>query len=321
MRSASSAVLLFAVAVTAGGCATEPAPEPGPASDVLQIAWTESVRAGDVIVAVPGTGTYTDVGMQIEAAIDPAHPTEPPTIEGRMYVANVEVLEGAIAVAERAGFTAQQIEAGEIDLAIWGAGITKLTAFRYISLAGLHVTFTVIGGTSVCAVGGIPENLPNYNDGNADKDARDLYRRLQSWSAATSANGRKVTLVAHSWGGIVAEYLASHLATYVADHGPLAGTEIAFVVAGGVPGYIPNFKPHGPGFRTVASADPTSGGRAAVRTYEVDRPDDPVHSFDPNGNGGGHHYIIRFGDDYLGWYGVTTDELSCGNIAGECPHS
>ena len=295
MRSA----LVFVLA----GCVTEPTPPPEPPVDLLERAWEESIEPGDAIVAVPGTSTYSTLSVHIEAAIDADNPV--PTIDGRTYVDNVEVLEAAIAAAERSNVSPHAVE-----LAIWGAGITKTDAFHYISLDGHRVTFRVIGGTSVCAIGGIAENLPNYNAGNADRDARDLYQKLAAWRP-----GGKVTLVAHSWGGIAAEYLASHFATYIADHGP--GANVVFVAAGGVPGYVPMFKPHGRGFRTVTSRDGEI--ESHIKTYEVDRPDDPVHSFNPRGNGNGHHYIIRFGEDYRGWYGITTDELSCGDVPGICP--
>ena len=57
----------------------------------------------------------------------------------------------------------------------------------------------------------------------------------------------------------------------------------------------------------------------APAMYEVDRPDDPAHSFDIAETGGGHHYIIMVGTEYLGWYGITTEELACAGVAGRCP--
>ena len=297
-------------------CTTDPTPsDPGPSA--FERAWSESIRPGDAIVAVPGTGGFSTLGVFIEQAIDPAHPDVPPDIDARTLLSSVEVLEAAIAAAQRAGISDAEIEAGAVDLAIWGAGITKLTAFRYRSLGGLHVTFDVIGGTSVCAVGGIFENLANYNAGNADVDASDLYRRTQTWLSLQPGTDRHVNLVSHSWGGIVAEYFATHLASYESAHGLLPDASVGFVIAGGVPGFLPGFRPLGPDFRTVESIgfDITT----ETLTYEVDRPDDPAHSFDPGASGGGHHYIIMDGDDYLGWYGITTDELSCAGVLGACP--
>jgi hypothetical protein len=290
------------VALITSCTTTAPVDDPPP-FDPLDQVWSETIRRGDIIVAVPGTSTYTTLGAYIE---DHA----PAEIDARAVLNTVEVLEAELAAAVRAGFTAAEIEGGAVTLALWGSGITKLTSFRYRSLDGLHVTFVVIGGTSVCAVGGIPENLGNYNAANADKDARDLYRRTQAFVATLPPADRNIVLVSHSWGGLVAEFFASNLATYTHDHGPLARATIAFVQAAGVPPLVPGYTPYGPGFRTVGDA---------TRVYEVDRPDDPAHTFSPTGNGGGHHYVIMFGDVYQGWYGITTDELACAGTPGICP--
>jgi hypothetical protein len=298
-------------------CATDdPAPvDPGPS--LFERAWSETIRPGDAIIAVPGTGSFTTLGALIEQRIDPAHPDLPPDIESRDLLQNVEPIEGAIASAQRAGISDADLEAGAIRFGLWGAGFTKLTAFHYHSLSGLHLTVESVGGTSACANGGIPENIVNYNAGNAEKDARDLYRKAQVWLGAAPGTDRHVILAAHSWGGVVAEYFVANLATLQHDHGVLPDATVAFMVAGGVPGFIPDFRPFGPGFRTVESI---SGDlTTAVRTYEIDRPDDPVHTFDPRENGGGHHYIIMNGDTYLGWYGITTDELACKGVPGICP--
>ncbi len=315
------ALVLVSALSLSTACATDhgPAPtDPGPTP--FERVWSETIRAGDAIIAVPGTSGFTTLGLPIEQAIDPRHPELPPTLDARDVLEAVEVLEAAIAAAQRAGFSDDAIEAGEVELAMWGSGITKLTSFRYQSLGGLDVTFDVIGGTSICAFGTILDNLGNYNAGNADKDARDLYKRTQAWLQGTGAapgTVRNLTLVSHSWGGVVAEYLATNLAMFVAAHGPLPGAKVAFVIAGGVPAFVPNIRALGPGFRTI---DSTAGDvSSAVKTYEVNRPDDPVHTFDPAGNGGGHHYVIMVGDDYAGWYGITTDELSCKGIPGICP--
>lgn len=284
-------------------CMTSSPTDDPPPFDPLSRVWSETIRRGDVIVAVPGTSTYSTLGAYIEEHA-------PAEIDGRAVLPTVEVLEAEIAAAERAGFTSAEVEAGAVTLALWGSGITKMTSFRYKSLAGLHVTIQVIGGTSVCAIGGIPENLGNYNAGNADKDSRDLYRKTQAFLGTLPAAARNVVLVSHSWGGLVAEFFASNLATYTHDYGPLPGAQIAFVQAAGVPPFVPGYTPFGPGFRTVGDA---------TRVYEVDRPDDPAHTFAIDGNGGGHHYVIMFGDVYQGWYGITTDKLACGGTPGICP--
>jgi hypothetical protein len=52
--------------------------------------------------------------------------------------------------------------------------------------------------------------------------------------------------------------------------------------------------------------------------YEVDRPDDPVHTLNTHGNGDGHMYTILIGDEFIGSYGITTNELACAGVAGEC---
>ena len=290
-------------------CTDDIGPPAEPPVDLLDRVWAESIRAGDVIVVVPGTGSFTGLGKLIEE--------EQGVFDGREHRNNVDPVEGAVASAQRAGFTAEQLEAGAITFAMWGAGITQLERFEYISMDGLRIQFEVIGGHSACGDGGIADNLRNYNAGNAQKDARDLFERTQAWLAAhPGAADRNVNFASHSWGGVVAEYFATNLATLVRDHGEL-GANPAFVVAAGVPGFVPNFRTHGPGFRTV---DSTAGDiTASIKTYEVDRPDDPIRTFDPNANGGGHHYIIVFGTEYMGWYGVTTDELSCGEVPGICP--
>jgi hypothetical protein len=306
------ALLLVSVLTS---CADDPgAPHVYP--DPFEQVWSETIRPGDLIVAVPGTGGYSTLGKPIEDQIDPAQPNAV-EVDGRTLLSNVEVLEAAIAAAQRAGISDAELESGVVTIGLWGSGITKLSSFRYLSLGKLHVRIEVLGGTSVCAVGGIPDNLGDYNARNARIDAEDLYQRTVSWLEA-SGSPRNVILASHSWGGVVAEYLASNLAELAALNGPLpTGSAFAFSIAGGVPGFVPDFQPHGPGFRTVTSTyDETT---AAMKSYEVNRPDDPVHSFNPRETGGGHHYVIMFGDDYQGWYGITTEELSCVDIPGPCP--
>ncbi|MEO8701363.1 MAG: hypothetical protein ABI867_15050 [Kofleriaceae bacterium] len=297
-------------------CASEGVPTP-PENDAFSRVWTDSIRSGDLIIGVPGTGGYDTLGAYIEAPFDPAHPEVLVDFDGRAYVGSIEVLEGAIAAAERAGFTPDALEAGEVTLALWGAGITKIDAFRYHSLEGLDVRFEVLGGISKCATGSIPANLLNYNRGNAEADASDLHQRTGVWLAAHPLAGRKVTLVSHSWGGVVAEYASKFTAQLAAQYGAWPDAELVFSIAGGVPGFIPDFPTLGAGFRTVESTE--GDQHAAVRAYEVNRPDDPVNTFDPQGNGGGHHYVIMIGEDYRGWYGITTDELACAGVAGQCP--
>ncbi len=292
-----------AVLVLLTACATEHAAYDPP--DPFAEIWTSAMRPGDLIVAVPGTSSYPMLGAKVDAA-DGAE------LEGTVIEGGADVLEGAVAAARRAG-----LDPTATELGIWGAGITKATAFRYHSLDGAHVTFHVLGGTSVCANGGIADNLKNYNQTGADTDATDLYKRLQAYLMASPGAGRNVTLVSHSWGGLAAEYFATHLATLTQTYGALPGADVAFVISAGVPPFVPGYQPPGPGFRTYES---TAGDvHVAPAMYEVDRPDDPAHSFDLADEGGGHHYIIRVGTQYLGWYGITTDELACAGVAGPCP--
>lgn len=304
-----AAVLLLAA------CATgDEQPTPIPDTDLLELAWQESFRPGDLIVAIPGTGGYSALGRFIEEQVDPADAAS--FFDGRSRAKDVQAMEAAIEAAHRGGITDAQLEAGEIDLAIWGAGITEFESFRYRSVGGLDVTFAVLGGKSICAEGGIFENITNYNADNAAADAGDLYRRTKQWlQADDGAPARRVILASHSWGGAVAEYLTDRFAEFAVANGDWDAT-LGFTVAGGVPAMVPGFATFGPGFRTVTS---TAGEKVVdVRTYEVARPDDPIRTFDPNGNGDGHNYVILIGDDYKGWYGITTDEMVCDGMPGPC---
>ena len=265
------------VVVVLAAC-TDPVPpvaKPSP----LDAIWSESIRPGDLIVAVPGTGGYTDLGVFIDRS---------PTLDGRVDV-NPIVLEQAIAAAQRAGI---DVESGAVTLALWGTGATRPT-FDYESLGGLRVRFDVIGGRSILAAGALIQNLLRYTRDNADLDARDLEARIH----ALAPNGH-VILVAHSWGGAVAEYLVDQL----------GDPSIAFVVAAGVPATIAGYHLRGPGLAP-------SGGASL---YEVDRPDDMVHNMNPSGTIEGHQYDIMFGDAFQGSYGITTMELSCHGVPGRC---
>jgi len=288
--------------VICAACASDdeaPPVDPGPS--LFDRVWADSIRAGDAIVVVPGTGTHTDVGTLIDAA---------PTADfvARDHITSVDPIEGAIAAAQRAGFSGADLEAGAVRFGLWGAGIANTAAFTYVSVDGFRIHMEIVGGKSVCADGGIPDNLLNYNTGNAEVDARDLYQHLQTWLGAGA--DRNVSLVSHSWGGVVAEYFSQHATALERDYGALPGARVVFATAAGVPGFVPGgFVPAGPGFRTVDT----------VKLYEVDRPDDPAHTFDPSRGGNGHHYVIMVGSEYLGWYGITTEELACAGVAGACP--
>lgn len=260
-------------------------PEPQP----IDVIWGESIQPGDTIVAVPGTGGYTLLGAFIDAAApDPIDQRTNPSL-------NPIVLEQAIAAAQRAGIADADLEAGVIHFGLWGAGVTKTSHFTYHSLGGLTVGFDVLGGKSICAVGDATNNLFNYTKDNADADARDLYARLP-------AAAQRITIVSHSWGGAVAEYLLEE----IAKNDP----RLPFVVAAGVPGLIAGYNLVGPGLRPVGSAS----------LYEVDRPDDPIHTLHLAWDIEGHQYDIMIGDTFEGSYGITTEELSCHRIPGPCPH-
>jgi len=288
---------LLAPALLLAGCMSEdPLPDPPQPIDTV---WADQIHAGDMFALVPGTGSFD----YYAAVIDPL--PEPAVVnvrESEKIADDAIVIEQAIAAAHRAGIPNAQLEDGTVRFGIWGVGFAGThTAFTYVSWEGLHVPIEILGGTSKCALGGITGNLVNYNRDSADADARDLYRKLQ----ALHPTGN-VIVASHSWGGAVAEYLAENLATIESSEGP--GASFAFTIAMGVPGFVLNYTFKGPGLRHVGDA----------MVYEVDRPDDPVHTLHPGGNGGGHQYDITFGEAFQGSYGITTDELSCESVPGAC---
>jgi pimeloyl-ACP methyl ester carboxylesterase len=69
---------------------------------------------------------------------------------------------------------------------------------------------------------------------------------------------RKVTLVSHSWGGAVAEYLVLNRATFVKRHGD---TMLAFVVAADVPGAIAGAQFLEPTLRSGPRTEPVAQHR------------------------------------------------------------
>jgi hypothetical protein len=318
MRAMRSSVVLALVgAVGAVGCATDPAEPPdsptGP--QPLDVVWSESIHAGDLIVMVPGTGSYNYLAQPIEA-LPPANPLVVDVTKVAPVAGDSVVFEQAIGAAQRAGFTDADLEAGAVTFGIWGAGFTKLTSFVYLSYEGIHLPVTILGGENTCATGSIFADLLNYNTTDALTDANDLYAKIQTYLAANpSSTGapRNVVIASHSWGGALSEYLGFHLADVEAAHGALADTggvaSMPFTIADGVPAFILSYSLAGPGIR------PLNGGYL----YEVDRPDDPVHAMDPSGDGDGHMYTILYGDQFVGSYGVTTMELSCAGVPGECP--
>lgn len=286
---------LWAPALLLAGCMTEETvADPPPPIDTV---WAAKIHAGDLFALVPGTGSFD----YYAAAIDPL--PEPAVVnvrENEKIADDAIVIEQAIAAAHRAGIPNNQLEDGTIRFGMWGVGFAGThTRFTYISFEGLSIPIEILGGTSKCALGGITGNLVNYNRDSADADARDLYRKLQGVQG-------NVIVASHSWGGAVAEYLAENLATIESSEGP--GPAIGFTIAMGVPGFVLNYTFKGPGLRHVGDG----------MVYEVDRPDDPVHTLHPGGNGGGHQYDITFRDAFQGSYGITTDALSCKSVPGAC---
>ena len=299
--------LLVATALV--GCVADPAPQPaGP--DPLDTVWAERIQPGDLMVLVPGTGSYDFLAATIEPL-----PGDDPVVDVRAIAKVADdaiVFEQAIAAAHRAGLTDAQLEGGALAFGLWGAGFTRLTHFTYVSYEGLHLPIAILGGKNSCAVGLVAVNLLGYTTDHAQADAEDLYVKTAAWLAAHPGPQRHVVIASHSWGGGISEWLVAHRDDIAARHGALPSAELAFVIGAGVPGFIPGWSFYGPGFRSV--------GDTAV--YEVDRPDDPVHAMNPSGNGDGHQYDILIGDayqgDFVGAYGITTEELSCRGVPGPC---
>lgn len=288
---------LFAAALLVSGCMSEETqpdlPQP------IDTIWADSIHAGDMFALVPGTDSYD----YYAAVIDPLHdPVVVDVRKSKRIADDAIVIEQAIAAAHRAGIPNAQLEDGTIRFGIWGVGFESAhTEFTYVSFEGLHIPVEILGGTSKCAKGSVASNLVNYNKDNADADARDLYRKLIL--AKPTGN---VIVASHSWGGAVAEYFAENLETIQSSEGP--GPAPVFTIAMGVPGVVLNYAFKGPGLRHAGDS----------MVYEVDRPDDPVHQLHPGGNGGGHQYDITFGDEFIGSYGITTDQMSCEGVAGAC---
>jgi hypothetical protein len=296
------------------GCALGDGEAPAEAPAKLDAIWAKTIRPGDVVVLIPGTASVDYLAAPIEA-LGVAHPVVNVREHDRVREDAV-VFEQALAAAHRAGISNEQIESGELTFLLWGAGITKLTAFDYVSFDGVRMRIDILGGQNSCAVGGIVDNYFNYSLTSADIDARDAYSRLGEWLAAhPSPNPRNAIVMAHSWGGAVAEYLSLEYETILAELGPLpGGAAMPFTVAAGVPGFVVGYQFIGP--RAIDFERP-SGARML---YEIDRPDDPVHNMTFEGDFGGHHYEIVVGDDYLGFYGITTDQMSCRGAAGPCAY-
>ena len=301
--------ILVSSMIFLAACATEDPVGP-PAPLPIDEIWADTIHPGDMIVTVPGTGSYD----YLAATIEPL-PGSAPLVDVRAIpkVADDAItFEQAIAAAHRAGITNEQLEAGAVTFALWGAGFTRLSAFDYLSYEGLKIRFVIIGGKNACAVGRVVDNLLNYSTSNVAKDAADLYAKIQTWVAANpTATGvpRNVIVASHSYGGAVAEYLAFERAGIVAGLGPLANAAMPFTIAAGVPALIPDYTFAGPSFRDLDDG----------WLYEIDRPDDPVHAMNPSGNPDGHQYDILFGNDYQGSYGVTTTAISCRSVPGPCP--
>src|SRR5262245_13956480 len=114
---------IMGILVILTACATDAEPTVPPSATELEQVWGETIRPGDVIVAVPGTGGYSILGAPLEAEIDATGPTA--VFDGRRHENGVDVLEASIASVRRAGISDAELEAGAVQLAVWGAGITK----------------------------------------------------------------------------------------------------------------------------------------------------------------------------------------------------
>ena len=303
----------LAVVVVLAGCAAQSLESGAPPPQPIDTVWADSIHDGDLIAMVPGTGSYNYLGAPIEAVAASTNSTSP-TIDVRQnatVAGDAIVFEQAIGAAHRAG-----IDPSQLTFGLWGAGFTTLQSFEYISYEGIQIHVVNLGGENSCATGSIFANLLAYNATDATTDANDLYAKTQAYLAANPSStgaARNVIIASHSWGGAVAEYLREQIDAVTTAHGQLADTggvaEMPFTIAAGVPGFILGATLAGPGLHSEPDG----------LLYEIDRPDDPVHAMDPSGDGDGHQYDILIGSDFLGSYGVTTEQLACAGVAGECP--
>jgi hypothetical protein len=312
----------FALAVVAvadlAGCAAQSTESGTPPPQPIDTVWADTIRDGDLIAMVPGTGSLDALATPIEAVAAQTHSTSPiiDVRQNATVAGDAVVLEQAIAAAHRAGYEQADIESGNLTFGMWGAGFTTVHSFEYISYEGIHVHVVDLGGENSCATGSIFANLLGYNATDAITDANNLYADIQTYLAANPSStgaARNVIVASHSWGGALSEYMTDHIGDVIATHGPLADTDgvaqLPFMIADGVPGFILGYTTAGPGLHEWPNG----------LLYEVDRPDDPVHAMDPSGDGDGHMYNILIGSDFVGSYGVTTEQLACAGVAGECP--
>jgi len=309
MRALASVLVVSGLAGLAGCAMGDAEYDPPPPETVLSRIWSETIHRGDVIVMIPGTGSGEYLAKPIEAMAGD-HPRVD-VLADPIVKSDAVVFEQAIGAARRAGITDAEIEGGALTFLLWGAGITRLTGFDYVSYEGLTVPVTILGGTNSAAVGEISDNYFNYTKANASTDARDVHVRLQGYLAQHPAE--HVIVASHSWGGAVGEYLSLEHEAIVAELGPLpGGATQPFTIAAGVPGFILGYDFIGP---RVLDYDRPDGKRTV---YEIDRPDDPVHAVSFDGDFGGHHYNIVWNGEFRGAYGVTTDDLSCHEVPGPC---
>ena len=305
-----------AATVALGGCATD-ADQGTELPQPIATVWADSIRAGDMFVLVPGTGSYDYIAKVIDPMTDKVPVVDPRT--NKRIAGDSIVFEQAIASAHRAGIPDSALEDGTMQFGLWGAGLTGThEQFIYVSYEGIRVPINILGGANTCTYGSVSDNILNYSSANALIDATDMYKRVQAWlPARPSVTGqpRNIILDSHSWGGADAEYLTLEFAKIAAANGPWTDAggvaKISLTVAMGVPGFVIGYAFQGPGLKYL---DPV----VKNALYEVDRPDDPVHSLQLQNNGDGHQYTILFGSDFQGSYGVTTEEMSCDGVPGEC---
>src|SRR5204862_77348 len=117
------------------GCALAEGEPQAPTPSKLDAAWAKSIRRGDVIVLIPGTGSVDYLGTPIEA-LGSDHPVVD-VHDHEKVREDAVVFEQALAAAHRAGITDAEIESGALTFLLWGAGFTKLSAFDYVSYDGV----------------------------------------------------------------------------------------------------------------------------------------------------------------------------------------
>jgi len=140
--------LIGSLLVVAAGCAVDDEIAQ-PTAMPLDTVWERTIRRGDVVVLIPGTGSVDYLATPIEAM-----GSEHPVVDVRaneLVRSDATVFEQAIAAAHRAGISDAELESGALTFLLWGSGITKLAAFDYVTYEHLTIRVDVIGGQNACA--------------------------------------------------------------------------------------------------------------------------------------------------------------------------